>query len=185
MRKLRAVCSQGFAGGKVLQEGPLKGCKEKNQQPVKHSTALQISRVGWESDSSSLGIPICKLFGWSCGGSFKLEVRDVGICLEDQQDSLKKSSIHPPSKLYSYPFGSLRAQWQVQDFLAKFFANPPGCSCFMTNSCFQIFQYIDWHLQNKKNFVMQHYQNRPARSNHIFWGVKELAQLYHGNQGHP
>lgn len=94
----------------MLQEGPLKGCKEKNQLPVKHSTALQISWVGWESDSNSLGIPICKLFGWSCGGSFKLEVRDAGICLEDQQGSIKKSSIQTPSKLYSYPFGSLRAQ---------------------------------------------------------------------------
>ena len=153
MRKLGAVGSQGLAGGKGCQDGPLKGCKEKNQPPVEHSTVLQISRVRWESDSSSLGIPICKLFGWSCGDSLKLKVRDVGICLEDQQGSLKKSSIQPPSKLYSYPFvSSLWAQWYIQDF-SKFFANPPGWSCFMTNSCFQIFQYIDWHLQNKKNFV--------------------------------
>lgn len=49
MRKLGAVGSQGFAGGKVCQEGPLKGCKEKNQPPVEHSTVLQISRVRWES----------------------------------------------------------------------------------------------------------------------------------------
>ena len=114
MRKLGAVGSQGFAGGKVCQEGPLKGCKEKNQPPVEHSTVLQISRVRWESDSSSLGIPICKLFGWSCGDSLKLKVRDVGICFEDQQGSLKKSSIQPPSKLYSYPFvSSLWAQWYI------------------------------------------------------------------------
>lgn len=61
--------------------------------------------------SSLLGIPICKLFGWSCGDSLKLKVRDVGICLEDQQGSLKESSIQTPSKPYSYPFvSSLWAQ---------------------------------------------------------------------------
>lgn len=143
MRKLRAVCSQGFAGGKVLQEGPLKGCKEKKQPPAEHSTALQISRVGWESDSSSLGIPICKLFGWSCGGPFKLEVRGVGICLEDQQGSLKKSSIQPPSKLSSYPFWIFTGIVTGSRLFSQALCKSSGCSCFMTNSCFQIFQYVD------------------------------------------